>query len=454
MTTRYSHAEFGCATFADNNRTYAYHLWACANDLYPDECQPTMENCSCELDDSLVPYVDPITDVAPWYDPSDPASAEFLGVMILGVDGDRDSTVKREVSDAFGDGSILNRQRLIGRSLVFELLILATSCRGQDYGIEWLRRVFETNLCGCAPDPCDSCAGKRLTLRSECGDGLPCDTGLRSWESTGVVDGIKLVKDDNLEGCSCIAQRASLTLQSEHPYSFSCEEVACDLPIDPDAFTRCYDWETGCQNCCVDVQCERCLTDLGCTCFGSSDATPTEIRTDDCWCEPLERLIQTCCIDFTGIAYDTAFKIALFSGYDDTGSPDGLAFTDLGLRNTRISIYDNPDGLDCIDDVATYDAWCATYPEPRFELQIPYVPSNATLTLDGRTNKILMDCDGACRPFPYQVSNLSGTIFPLVTQCDPVMIVVEWDILNSQQSVGANRAVSQMTATTFRRRLS
>ena len=113
--TRYSFAQFGCAQFADNARTYAYHKWACANNLYPDTCIPEMFDCSCDLDDLSIP-VDPATDPAPWYDANDPASTEFLGAMILEIKGLNDSTVSRQPTDAFGDGTILNRQRLAGRS--------------------------------------------------------------------------------------------------------------------------------------------------------------------------------------------------------------------------------------------------------------------------------------------------------------------------------------------------
>lgn len=456
--TRHSFAQFGCAVFADNARTYAYHRWACENGMYPSECQPEMFDCSCDLDDPLAPFVDPISDAAPWYDPNDPASAEFLGAMIVKVENVADSTIKREPADAFGDGTILNRARLSGRSFTFELLLISTSCRGADFGVEWLRRVFETDLCGCGPEPCQSCFGKRLTLRRSCDEPVPCDVGLRSWESVGVVDGIKVLADDALEKCCCVAQRVTMVLQSESPYSFGCEEVPCTQVADDEGFEICFDWSTFCIDCCDDdkPECDRCKNDLLCGCFALEDPTPQSISTEnDCYCEPLSRIVQCCCIDDIGAAgYETALKIDVFSGFDTGNDADALAFMELGLRNMRISIYDNPDNLDCITDRDSYDDWCNTRPSPRFEIQIPYVPSNATLSIDGRSGRVFMECDGACRPFPYQIDTSSGSLFPLVTQCAPMMACIEWDTLNTQFRSGPGRAQSVATISTYRRWLS
>lgn len=472
MSTRHSYAQFGCAAFADNARTFAYHQWACANNLYPEGCEVELLDCSCDLDDPATPFRNPALDFAPWYDPNDPASAEFLGVMILKVDGVADSTIEREPVKAFGDGTILNRPRLAGRSLTFEVILLSTSCRGADFGVEWLRRVLETDLCGCGPEPCGDCYGKRLTLRRSCDSPVPCDTGLRSWEGVGVVDGLKIISDPDAT-CCCVVQRATFMVQSESPFSYGCEAVACNVSIDQPGtyFDVCFDWAKACnEDCCESgpqkrKECDRCLTDMLCTCYGTDDPLPVSLVAEDtCYCEPLLRRVQACCVNDVGAAgYDTAMKLELFSGFDFTQAPsivtvggqqityDPLAFRDLGLRNVRLSIWDNPDGLPCIKDQASYDAWCAQHPKPRFELQIPYVPSNARLTIDGRANRVFMECDGVCRPFPYSLDSMKGNLFPFVTSCEPMMVTVEWDILNAQPVSGPSKLPSAMTMTTYRR---
>lgn len=453
---RHSFAQYGCAVFADNARTYAYHRWACANNMFPAECQPDMFDCSCDLDDPNTPYVSPAADHAPWYDANDQASVEFLGAMITKVDGASDSTIKREPVDAFADGTILNRSRLAGRSFTIEMLLLSTSCRGADFGVEWLRRVFETDLCLCDEEKCSSCYGKRFSLRRSCDDNQGCDTGLRSWESVGVVDGIKIQNDDDLAKCCCVAQRVTLVLQSESPYSYGCENIACNKIVDPEGFTLCYDWATGCLECCEDKACDRCLNDPLCSCYSSQDPEPQAAPVgDDCFCEPVEKYVQCCCIpDIGNAAYDTALKIELFSGYDVGLDQDALTFMDLGLRNVRISIFDNPENLTCITDAESYDEFCDARIQPRFEIEVPYLPPNSTMVLDGRSNRAVLECDGECRPFPYQIQNTKGKLFPLVTNCASMMFCVEWDVFNTQDRIGPDKMRSTVTVTTFRRWLS
>lgn len=445
QSTKWSHAEFGCVTFADNLRTYTYHKWAQENALYPLECCPAILDCSCVNDDPLIPYVDPITDVAPWYDPSLPESGEFLGMMIMKVTGARNSTFTREVVDAFGDGSILGRPRLRGRSFVLEGLVIGTSCAGVDYGLEFLRRVFEDEVCACSPsDPCSACSGRQFTLRVFCGDAEPCDNGIRTWDSTGTVDGIQVIDDDDLSDCCCVVRKVTLTIQTESPYSFNCADELCSVDADPDAFTACFDWESDCLDCNPDTSCcDRCGYDALCTCYPISDPELTVLE-NDCFCMPLQRTIQCCCIDEVGQGFDTALKLDIYSGDNDTD----LAFTDLGLRNLTIKVYDNPDNLPCITDQESLDDWCNI--EPRFQLQVAYVPSDATLTIDGRRERITLQCDDVCRPYSQVVTNTEGAIFPFVTRCDPMMVCIEFDTLNTQFET-APAIPTHVTVSTFRR---
>lgn len=467
-STRHSFAQFGCAPFADNARTYAYHLWACENGLYPAECEVDLFDCSCPLDAPTIPFTSPDdpANPAPWFDPFDPASGEFLGAMILKIDGMTDSTAKREPSDAFGDGTILNRMRLAGRSFTFEVLLLSTSCRGADYGVEWLRRVLETDLCGCGPNPCEACYGKQLTIRRSCDEAVPCDTGLRSWASVGVVDGIKVTTSGE-ETCCCVVQRATFVMQSEQPFSFGCssEKGIINASATP-YFDKCFDWGSECDECCDDdryggSRCDRCQTDPLCDDQTTEAPRPTSIDTfKDCYCEPMQRRIQSLCIPDVGSAgFDTALTIEIFSGVDGSGDVDADYFTKYGARNLRISIFDNPDSLPCISAPGLtegqvqdrYEAFCATQEKPRFELQIPYIPANSTLTIDGRSQRVFLECDGKCRPFPYAIDSTKGRLFPLVTNCQPMMVTFEWDVDNSQFRTGPNRVPGVIDIQTHRR---
>lgn len=444
---RNSHAEYGCAVFADNLRTLTYHEWAKDNQLYPEECCPEMQDCSCPNDDPLTPYTDPVTDAVPWLDPTLPASGEFLGAMILKADGSRNSTFSREVADAFGDGSVLGRPRLRGRSIVLELLVLGYTCQGVDYGLEWLRRLFESEICACSStDPCESCTGKSFTLRVFCGDDEDCDTGIRTWDSTGPVDGITVVEDDALKDCCCVARKVTVTIQTESPYSFNCESIECDVDADEEAYSRCFDWGLDCLDCAENC-CDRCGYDALCTCFPIIEPEIT-LLTNDCFCEPLQKTIQCCCIENVGQSYDTALRLDIYSGVNDTDD----AFTEVGLRNMRVRVFDNPDGLPCITDEDSYNDWQAVCDDLlRFEFQVAYVPSDATLTIDGRKERVYLTCDGVCRPFGHVVTNQLGSIFPFVTRCNPIMVCVEFDTNNTQFDSGVNILPSHITVTSYRR---
>lgn len=460
-STRHSFAQFGCAPFADNARTFAYHKWACENDLYPDGCTIDLFDCSCPLDDPDTPYTSPNDPLnpAPWFDSDDAASGEFLGAMILRVEGVTDSTAKREPTDAFGDGTILNRMRLDGRSFTFEIILLSLSCRGADYGVEWLRRVLETDLCGCGPSPCNACYGKELTLRRSCDDdGETCDTGLRSWTSVGVVDGIKVSSDEN-NSCCCVVQRATFVLQSEQAFSFGCTKDVCSMnSVTTPSITNCFDWYSECDQCCDHdryggrSKCDRCMVDPICSDLTVDDPVPTSIDTfADCYCEPLQRQVQACCVDGIGTGFDTALSIDIFSGVDGSGDVLAEEFLRNGLRNLRISVFDNPDNLPCITDEESYEVFCASNPIPRFEIQIPYIPANSTLRIDGRAQRVYLECEGVCRPFPYAIDNTRGRLFPLVTNCEPMMVTFEWDVANSQLRTGAGRVPSMIDMQTHRR---
>ena len=72
----------------NNNRALAYAAWAGINWLSDcDEC----EIIGPVLSDGGV-YVSPVADPAPWYHGQRPASAEFLGVIGLQLDGAENST--------------------------------------------------------------------------------------------------------------------------------------------------------------------------------------------------------------------------------------------------------------------------------------------------------------------------------------------------------------------------
>lgn len=435
ITSSYSLACYGCVDFANNERTLAYYNWACANGMFPGNCRPTINSlCFCPDDEPDTPYVDPITDGVCWYDPAVPESGEFLGVIVLNDPVKGNSTFSREVTDGFVEGSILQRPRLRGRSFAFEVLLVATSCEGMAFGKEWLRRLLEDTLCN-AGGSCQSCFGRELSLRRFCPDGTSTDNGVHSWLSVGAIDGPQTVEESARRECCCVLQKMTFTLQSESPYSFGVESELCSEVADPETnFIRCFDWNKDCLDCgCASaVECDRCKYDPVCTCFPFT--IPEPVIEEGCgYCEPFARIVQCCCTNDLPAGYDSAFRIQIYSGVD-VNNP---GYLNTGMRNFQLKIYENPRGIACITDDDSYDVWCGSGP-PCAQLQISYIPADSTLTIDGRTNRITLECQGVCRPYDHVVTDATGPIFPLVSRCVPLMICAEFALPTTQTEPAAS----------------
>lgn len=92
-------------------------------------------------------YDTPAADDAPWYDPDNPVTGEFLGVYPLDVTGVDDSTLSATVVESIGDGGVITGARRGTKSLVFNLLLLARSDGGAEVGKQWLKRVLSDTSC-------------------------------------------------------------------------------------------------------------------------------------------------------------------------------------------------------------------------------------------------------------------------------------------------------------------
>lgn len=424
-------ASYGCVDFANNERTLAYYRWACANDMFPGNCRPTVEAlCFCPDDSPEGGYSDPITDNVCWYDSTVSESSEFLGLIVLNHPVSS-STFTREVADGAIEGSILNRPRIKGRSFAFEVLLLATSCEGMNYGKEWLRGLLEDTSCSGRKNNCESCFGRCLSLRVHCPEEGATDTGIHEWMSAGLVDGLTdAIEDAGRRECCCVLQKATFTMQSESPYSFAPSPTTiCDKNADPDSFTKCYDW-SDCSNCdaCPEecTNCDRCRFDPACESLPFLIPDPGLSVTACLDCDPLATVYECCCSEDLPSVYDTTFRIEIYSGFDPSNA-DLLAY---GMRDFKLSIYQNPKGFDCITDDDSYALW--TTQEPCVDLHIRYIPYNSTLVIDGRTRRVTLTCDGVCKPFDHVVSSSNGPIFPLISRCTPIMSCAKFSYYNTQ----------------------
>lgn len=92
-------------------------------------------------------YTDPATDLAPWYDPDVPASADFWGFYPISVDGLENSTRSSDPTESTRDGGVPGRLRHALKPVVYAGFIAGSSEEAVEYGMGWLRRTLISSLC-------------------------------------------------------------------------------------------------------------------------------------------------------------------------------------------------------------------------------------------------------------------------------------------------------------------
>jgi len=433
---------YGCHELVNTKRTYTYIRWAQQNGLFEtDGCCPNVNNCGCEDDDTG--FVDPITDEVCWYDPAIPASSEFLGIWIIGLTGLWDSPFSETATETVGRGVTLGRARWGAKEAHFEAMVFATSCRGMDYGLEYLRRTLETPSNGCQdPSQCQTggCGTRTMRIRAFCPDPGDPDDGIREFLNVGTIDGLKVTDQDRRDKCCCTMRKVTFTLASERPESYSDQGVCIDEDAD-DSFVQCWDWNAPCDG--NSIICDTCVSCTGIALCGQVDCDACEQCPDchyeatvyvappqpaqvikDCFSYPLEWAVQCCCPEGQPTVRDTTYRIEIFAGHTyDSATPSILP---RGLRDLRLLIYDNPLNLPCRDlSQEDYDMWKER--TPCGELHIKALPPDTTLIIDGRTRTINAICKNVCVAAESLVYNAcGGSVFPLVSSCSPKMICLDW----------------------------
>lgn len=121
----------------------------------------------------------------PWTDSSRPESKEFLGLWIDEIDG-LDGSITRSVDQKMGGlgGASLGPLVATGRAVKVHGYLMAQSCRGLDYGREWLIDILST---ACNPCP-DAVMRIRVAVPSP-DDGTNDAEGLYYFYDVGLTDG-------------------------------------------------------------------------------------------------------------------------------------------------------------------------------------------------------------------------------------------------------------------------
>lgn len=434
----------GCVPIAHNERTNAYVRWAVETGRMDGPCCSFLELTWCDDDSPVAAFTNPIDDRVCWYDPDVPESADFLGLWITDLTGLGDDPYTRDQSDISGQGTIFNRPVRPGKVLTFDVMLLATSCCGMDYGRNWLANVLKGQGCvhGLSKFD-DACGTTELRIRACCPSPGAADDGVRNFPHSSLTVGIQRADGERKDKCCCNYQRYTFVITTGTPDGYGDLVEVCSTEVDPtpeNAF---------CALCLDDTPeaVDPCLADpMDCWLDDVDAFASPALRLDCGFCPPTEVVRNCCCIDeFQTGSTDRTLVIDLFSGDDPTNQP----VEQFGARNVEILIWENPMRLSCDMTQAEFEQnfyygrpYCA-------RVTVGYIPKNSTLRIDGRTGEAYILCRG--RRIPIYES-VDGDLKKLALGCNPLLVCSLWDRVQSVHASAPAPAIpSRMDVSVVRR---
>lgn len=135
---------YGTTEIANNARTYAYQMAGCIQDGTIFMRDPGAENLPLIVDDPGT-YSTPSNDLAPWYDPAYPESADAAGVWIESISG-FDKLGSRDITPTV-DGSIASRRNLSPKTLTVTAWLGGSTCCSTQYLYRWLQSKLMERDC-------------------------------------------------------------------------------------------------------------------------------------------------------------------------------------------------------------------------------------------------------------------------------------------------------------------
>jgi hypothetical protein len=358
----------------------------------------TVHGCECPDLASMLgddPYTTPAADDAPWYDPAEPASAEFAGFLVTSRSGLTVAPVDRGHTQRLGHGAVLGRRRLGPRTIVVRGLLIGGSCCGVEYGLRWLASALDGSL-QCGPAACGGDDMRYLVCCPPlCDDPDPtaCLTPhIRTLREVGLIEAPTIVSEiggncpcagSSGSTCggsgSCPAYEVEFTLLAGRPHALrEPVQIASGLTWSPLPATDCIEWSTD-PAClseadeCALLEPTPCPLDPACP----PAVVPTIPLPDNpCNCDPLAGRSRLCVDVPAGTAPIWADAVPVVVIKAGPAGP---------LRSVRIRVFANPLGLAA--DELQQCAYCS-------EVNVSYIPQSATYTLDGTAQRSIVQCPG------------------------------------------------------------
>lgn len=195
------------------------------------DCSVQWRSLGCETQAEC--FISPEVDPAPWYDPDDPASADFLGILIPDMRAWFDGLAQRNVTNRLSGlgGASIGPMHQLPRPLPTAATLCARNQPGIEYGRRWLQNVL-SGLC----DPCQLSIGE---LRSYCPpcDGSDDDAGLWQVYELGLTAGATIAVTPPAGGgpigCQTIMP-ISLTLTAGNPFLYKPATLCVEGSLNPE----------------------------------------------------------------------------------------------------------------------------------------------------------------------------------------------------------------------------
>jgi len=195
-------------------------------------------------------YTTPDEDVAPWYNPSFPESAQALGFWISEWTGLDSGHIQRQLTAVgnYGGGGVFGAMGNNAREMGFEVILIGESERALDYLYRWLDATLTS--------VCSTCSTNRILLRRYCPDIDPNDLdtasdGVVEMRGVGLMAGLQWGAPPVEQG-GCFMRRVNFTLGATDPCMYG---FCSDVPV-----TQAMDWAA---------------------CFAAASLNP-----DRTWCRP------------------------------------------------------------------------------------------------------------------------------------------------------------------------
>ena len=371
-----------------------------------------------------LPYDDPVSDLAPWYDPDVPESADFAGLMVLSVDGLDDYPVRRSTTAAVSGGASIGPARVQPRTVTVTAVLLGATCCAVDYGLHWLGEA----LAGCSEGNCD---GDCLTLYNCCPGQAMTATDFnaahrRTLRRAALVSGPTVTARTG-DGCAVGACQVGadivtveFVITAAVPWLYTDTAPVLEVPPPLDTSDTCVTWclhdsDAGCEGECRLAECP----DPTAACADPScrpPSPPTVQTPDTCFCLPLAVERDCYAIDLTHRPRwsSDAPVITIRAGSSD-------------LRNLVLTFYEHDDqeaALSC-EEIAD-----ANRCDPHSVYVVRYVPAGGAVTLDGQVGRATVECGGTCESSPDVYGRDGGPVTWALFDCSMYCLCIESDAAN------------------------